>query len=211
MNGIILKMKEKVDFNVDEVTNGEFGLTTDTNELVVNDLGVLKFRQVIIINSLEVFKNEGVPTDGDLGDLVLDTQIGQHKEYYKMENWKVRFEGYDQNYLENNFEPKVNPPTPDDYVNVDGTTPLNVDYDISTGNSVVTKEFVDEKFSKDFSAVIVNSGSRQMATEYAPILGGDVIDKKYLSSGKFLLIPPTQEPTSPGILWNDLGTLKISN
>lgn len=210
MNGIILKTNTKTNLNIDEVTQGALGLTSDTNELVINELGELKYRNVKIEGTTAVSKNSGTPSGGDIGDLVLDTNIGQHKEYYKFNSWQVRNEGYSQTYLEANFEPKVNFPTPDEYVRLDGTVLMDENYDHSTPDSIITKSFIDLLASADLSQVIKLDGSRQMNAEYNPTLGGDVIDKKFLTSGEMLIIPPTSDPLIAGVIWNNAGTLAIS-
>lgn len=211
MNGIILKTDTKTNLTVDEVTQGALGLTSDTDELVVNDSGELKYRDAKISSTNAVSKNAGTPVGGDNGDLVLDTNAGQHREYYKMNSWKARFEGYSQTYLEANFEPNVTIPNPQDLIRVDGTVPMDGNYGYSTPDSIITKQFVDLLATGDVSEAIKTDGSRQMDVTYSPISTTDVIDKKYLSSGEMVIIPPTVQPGIVGAIWNDLGVLKIDD
>lgn len=211
MTGIILKTDTKANINTTDVTSGGIALTSDTDELVTNELGVLKYRKVKIDTTDAVSKNNGIPSGGNIGDLVLDTTIGEHKEYYKMNSWKTIYEGYSRDYLLTNFEPKVNIPSPNNFIRTDGTNSMEVGYDDSTLDSIITKAFVDLLANQDTSDVIKADGSRQMGIGYSPELDGDVITVKYLADGSAVIIPPTVEPTIGGAIWNDNGVLKITS
>lgn len=211
MKGVKLKAKLRADLTISEVTQGGIGYSTDTNELVANEYGILKFRPVKIIGETRVGKGNLLPFASSPGDLFLSTEIGENRDSFGMDAgvWKTRFEGYSEEYITNHFEPRVDEPTPDDYVKRDGSTPLDANYDLSSGDSVVSKAFIDALVS-DTSDYIKTDGTKPMDNGYEPQSENDVVTYEFLSTGKYVMVPPTSAIVLDAI-WNDNGTPRISD
>ena len=206
MNGIILKSGLKIEVGV--VTSGELVFTTDSNELLANGL---KARKVVPEEFPLIIKTPSLPTiDGELGDYAINTAWGEHIDYYYKDQWVPRYEGYSVDYLNTHFEPKVNYPL--DLIKRDGSTPFVVGFDNSSLDSFVSKQDADFIVDNmDFDDYISTDGTDEMISGYVPFHPQDVINLKYLHSGKYILIPPTTKPLTPGTLWNDNGTPRLTD
>jgi len=206
--GVVLKTENKGTFNTELVTLGGMNFSQDSDELVTNELGELKFRKLIIEGSENEIKIHGFPqVPGELGSVYLDLNTGEHREYYLGGNWFARFEGYTLDYLDNNFEIRVMPSEADNFVLNNGSSQLDSNYDHSSGDSIVSKTFIDMLDSR----FIKQDGSVGMDVGYSPEKDGDVLTKGSLTSGDLSIRIPSEDPLIKGVLWNDNGVVRVSS
>ena len=188
--GIILKFDEEQNLPASEISYGSLNITTDTLNLLTKNSNFEVISRPLKIKPWKIFKGKTPPNVdfGENGNLYIFENSYEETKFININGiWKVRYEGYSEEYILQNFEQLVLPNNEETALKTDGSVLIDADYDYSNENAPISKKYADDLASKEY---IKKDGSNEMEQDYVPSKNGQVWVKENLTDGNLLLVLP---------------------